>query len=130
VNVQGVSWIGLKTGSFDRMARFFKDTLCLVPTFAQREFTIFGLPNGDKIELFGPEGPHPLGFFEHSTVVPGLFVTDIARAKRELEAAGVELLGPTMRAFPPYIEALGESYSWQHLRAPDGTVMELCSRVG
>jgi hypothetical protein len=129
MDVRGVSWLGLRTDSFEEMSVFFKRVLGVAPVFEARDFIIFGLPNGDKVELFGPDGPYPPGFFDKSPVVPGMIVADIGRARRELEEAGVQLLGPTMHAFPPYLEALGSNYAWQHLRAPDGKVLELCARL-
>ena len=44
-------------------------------------------------------------------------VDDIVAARKEMEAQGIEFLGP--------IEGEADDYKWTHFRAPDGFVYEL-----
>jgi hypothetical protein len=77
------------------------------------------LPDGDKFELFGREGPDPEPQFRNNGVVAGFWVEDFEGAREELLARGVELLGD------PKGDSAG--YRWQHFRATDGKVFELIS---
>jgi predicted enzyme related to lactoylglutathione lyase len=72
----------------------------------------------DQIEIFGPDGPNPAEQFAHNEVVAGLLVDDIDAAINELRQAGIELIGER--------KTTDGRYSWQHFRAPDGKVFELC----
>jgi len=47
-------------------------------------------------------------------------VDDVDAARATMEAAGIEFIGPIQRA--------GKT-SWNHFRAPDGTVFEILSRA-
>jgi hypothetical protein len=48
--------------------------------------------------------------------VAGFWVDDVAQTRAEMEAKGVDFIGPTATA--------GRS-TWAHFRAPDGTVYEI-----
>jgi hypothetical protein len=50
-------------------------------------------------------------------VVVGFLVDNVEQARQELLSAGIELIGPLVKA--------EEGYAWQHFRAPDGNVYEL-----
>jgi catechol 2,3-dioxygenase-like lactoylglutathione lyase family enzyme len=60
-------------------------------------------------------------FFERhaSGPVPLFKVDDVHAARRELEAAGIEIVGPAGR---------DTDWEWIHVRAPDGHLYELASR--
>ena len=49
--------------------------------------------------------------------VAGFLVDDIVAARAEMEAKGIEFIGP--------IEGDTDDYKWTHFRAPDGFVYEL-----
>ena len=70
------------------------------------------------MEMFGPNGPYLVEQFEHDRVVAGLLVDDIDAAIAELRDAGVELIGAANT---------GSGYTWEHFRAPDGKVFEICN---
>jgi catechol 2,3-dioxygenase-like lactoylglutathione lyase family enzyme len=73
-------------------------------------------PQVGTFEVFGPrDQDHE--YFSTGPVV-GFVVDDLTAAVRELEAAGVELLGGQ-------VDERGGG--WRHFRAPDGNVYELTS---
>jgi catechol 2,3-dioxygenase-like lactoylglutathione lyase family enzyme len=69
-----------------------------------------------QIEVFGPRDQDHAHFSTGPVV--GFVVDDLPGAVRELEAAGVELLGGQ-------VDERGGG--WRHFRAPDGNVYELTS---
>lgn len=118
MHIKGLSWAGVKTDRYEEMARFFESVIGLDVIVQRKDFVVFRLPSGDQLELFGPRGPDPDEQFAHDAVVAGLLVEDIDQATEELRQAGVELIGDRG-------EGSG-GYAWQHFRAPDGKVFELC----
>jgi predicted enzyme related to lactoylglutathione lyase len=121
MRVQGVSWVGVKTDQYAAMAAFFRDVIGLGAVAERDDFLVFRTPDGDQVEIFGPNGPNPVEQFAHDQVVAGLLVDDIDAAIADLRAAGVELIGE--------VNTSG-SYSWQHFRAPDGKVFDICNEPG
>jgi hypothetical protein len=115
--IRGISWVGVKTDSFLQMREFFAGLAGLVVDFDARDFAVFRLPNGDKVEIFGPAASDPPDQFARNPVVAGLLVDDIDAAAEELRAAGIELVGARGDG--------GDGYCWQHFRAPDGKIFEL-----
>jgi predicted enzyme related to lactoylglutathione lyase len=119
MKVRGIRWVGVKTEDVPRLSKFFQQVMGLSPVSEQPDFVVFTLPNGDQLELFGPNGPDPPEQFGSNPVVCGFLVDDIESARRELIDAGIELLGPVQ-----YSSSKGGS-AWQHFRGPDGLVYEL-----
>jgi len=117
MRVKGISWVGVKTSSYQPMVSFFADVAGLAVDFEQPDFAVFRFPNGDKLEIFGPAADDPPGQFARNQVVASLLVEDIEEATEELRAAGIELIGERQPG--------GGGYFWQHFRAPDGKVFEL-----
>ena len=99
------------------MRDFVREVLGLELSREERDLAVFDCANGDQLEIFGPDGPQPAEQFARNDIVAGFRVADIDEARRELLAAGVELVGPLQR--------LEDGYAWQHFRAPDGLVYEL-----
>jgi catechol 2,3-dioxygenase-like lactoylglutathione lyase family enzyme len=119
MEIRRLSWLGIRTGRLDEMARFFEGVLGLRPALREPGRVLFLLPNGDPIDLFD-EGMERYRHFDTGPVV-GLMVDDVDAARAELEAAGVADLGPVQRA---------EGFAWAHFRGPDGTLFELQGRTG
>jgi predicted enzyme related to lactoylglutathione lyase len=117
MNAKGVSWVGIKTEEFVQMRAFFAEVVGLEAMFEDEDFVVFGYPNGDKVEIFGPRAGNPPEQFANNQVVTSILVDDIKQAISELKAAGTELVGD--------LQGGTESYAWQHFRAPDGKVFEL-----
>jgi catechol 2,3-dioxygenase-like lactoylglutathione lyase family enzyme len=99
------------------MISFLRDVMGLPLAVKEPGFAEFGLPDGDKVEVFGPGGPAALDQFASGPIVAGFLVGDIAQARQELIDAGVELIGP--------LHTIESGYAWQHFRGPDGNVYEL-----
>lgn len=118
MQIDGVRWVGVKTDQCAAMAGFFRDVVGLEAIVERRDFVVFRMPNGDQVEIFGPDGPNPAEQFAHNEVVAGLLVEDIDAAIVELRQAGIEFIGER--------KTTDGGYSWQHFRAPDGKVFELC----
>lgn len=117
MRVRGISWVGVKTDSYQQIRDFFADVAGLVVDHEQPDLAVFRFPDGDKLEIFGPEADDPPEQFAREKVVAGLLVADIDEAIDALVEAGIELIGTK--------QASGDGYFWQHFRAPDGKVFEL-----
>jgi predicted enzyme related to lactoylglutathione lyase len=120
MKARGICWFGVKTGDLPRLSKFFQQVMGLSPASERPDFVVFTLPNGDELELFGPNGPDPPDQFRSNPVVCGFLVDDIESARHELIDAGIELLGPVQHS------SSRDGSAWQHLRGPDGLVYELC----
>jgi catechol 2,3-dioxygenase-like lactoylglutathione lyase family enzyme len=118
IEVRGLVWLGTRTEHFAQTAAFFGDVLGLVVERETPQQVVLALPDGATVEVFAAGEPDH-AFFTTGPVA-GFLVDDVDAARAELEAAGVELLGPVGRGGP------GEA--WQHFRAPDGNVYELTAR--
>jgi hypothetical protein len=114
MKIKGIVWLGTRTERFDQMTGFCRDLMGLSQQSSQPGFAVFELPNGDLFEVFGPDSTYN-EFMTHP--VAGFLVDDIVAARAEMEAKGIEFLGP--------IEGDTDDYKWTHFRAPDGFVYEL-----
>jgi len=114
MKIKGIVWLGTRTERFDQMTAFCRDLLGLSQRSSEPGFAVFELPNGDLFEVFGADQSMN-AFMTHP--VAGFLVDDIEGARLELEAKGIEFLGP--------IQGDTEDYKWTHFRAPDGFVYEL-----
>jgi hypothetical protein len=114
MKIKGIVWLGTYTDRFDQMTDFCRNLLGLAQRSLEPGFAVFEMPNGDLLEVFGPQQPDNT-FFTHP--VAGFLVDDIEAARAEMEARGIEFLGP--------IQGDTDGYKWTHFRAPDGFVYEL-----
>ena len=114
MKIKGIIWLGTRTDHFAQMTDFCRDLLGLNQTLLEPGFAVFDLPNGDRLEIFGPQ-ESANQFMTHP--VAGFLVDDIVAARTEMEAKGIEFIGP--------IEGETDDYKWTHFRAPDGFVYEL-----
>lgn len=111
-----IGWLGTRTGNAEEMADLLQTVLGLRLVHRDLDMWVFQLPDGSKVEVFGPTSHN-----EHFTTgpVPGFLVDDLASATEELRAAGVPIVsGPT---FWPGEDGVG----WVHFRAPDGRLYEI-----
>ena len=118
MHVKGLAWLGLRTTQFEEMVKFFHEVMGIKPIRDEPEIAGFELANGTQVELYSPEEEFH-AFFTTGPVV-AFWVDDVAGARASMEAAGIEFIGPIQHA--------GKT-SWNHFRAPDGTVFELLSRA-
>jgi len=114
MNIKGLVWLGTRTAHFDQMAGFCREIMGLTPARLEPGFAIFDMPNGDRLALFGADNPDNT-FMTHP--VAGFLIEDIASARAEMEARGIEFIGP--------IHTEPDGYAWTHFRAPDGFIYEL-----
>ena len=114
MKVKGIVWLGTRTDRFEQMNEFCRDLMGLSQRLLEPGFAVYELPNGDLFEIFGSDQPENQ-FMKHP--VAGFLVDDIVAARAEMEAKGIEFLGP--------IEGDTDDYKWTHFRAPDGFVYEL-----
>jgi catechol 2,3-dioxygenase-like lactoylglutathione lyase family enzyme len=118
MHVKGLTWLGLRTTQFEEMVTFFRDVMGMQPIRDEPEIAGFQLANGTQVELYDFEEEFH-AFFTTGPVVAFL-VDDVDATRASMEAVGIEFIGPIQRA--------GKT-SWNHFRAPDGTVLEILSRV-
>lgn len=114
MKVKGRVWLGTRTAQFEPMLAFCQNVMGLTPAFLEPGFAALDMPNGDRFEIFGADSSHNT-FMTHP--VAGFLVDDIVAARAEMEAYGVEFIGP--------IQTEEDGYAWSHFRAPDGFVYEL-----
>jgi catechol 2,3-dioxygenase-like lactoylglutathione lyase family enzyme len=120
VIVRGVRWVGIATERYDEMLGLFRDVLGLRLAFEQATTVELEAAGGDAVQLFAPGDPYYAFFREHALgPVPLFEVDDVRGARRELQAAGVEIVGERER---------DSTWEWIHVRAPDGNLYEFASR--
>lgn len=113
MQVRRISWVGTRTTEHDATVEFFREVLGLPVLAAEEDFTVFTVPGGATMEVFGPRSPYN----RHLThPVAGFLVDDLEAADAELRAAGAEIVLPIQQ---------GDTGAWLHFRAPDGFVYEL-----
>ena len=85
-----LAWVGTRTGNPEPTVAFFRDVLGLRLELEHAGFWMLKLPDGGKVEVFGPDSP----VNRHFTTGPvaGFLVDNVAAAAAELRSAGVEIL--------------------------------------
>ena len=117
----GIRWLGIRADRYDEMVGFLRDVLGLDVVFEEEGTTELSVPDGNRVQVFGP-GHRYHGFFgeQASGPVPLFEVDDLDGARRALEAAGIELLSEVER---------DSAWEWLNFRAPDGNLYELGRRL-
>ncbi len=120
MRISKLAWVGTRTDQDEATVAFFRDVLGLSPALLAPGFWLMVLPDGSKVEVFGPASPAN----RHFTTGPvaGFLVDDVPAAAAELRAAGVEVL------LESEVDAGGNA--WVHFRAPDGNVYEVTQDPG
>jgi catechol 2,3-dioxygenase-like lactoylglutathione lyase family enzyme len=118
MHIKGLIWLGLRTTQFEEMVKFFHEVMGMQTIRDEPEIAGFELTNGTQVELYRPEEEFH-AFFTTGPVV-AFWVDDVTAARASMEVAGIEFIGPIQHA--------GKT-SWNHFRAPDGTVFEILSRA-
>lgn len=111
MQVSGFTWAGVRTEDFGATVGFFEERMGLALAFRDDAagYAVFRLPSGQVFEVFAPSYEH---YDRHDCPAIGFEVSDIRRARQELEAAGAE-----------FVSGLTEHESgamWTHFRGPDG----------
>jgi glyoxylase I family protein len=120
MRISKLAWVGTRTENAEPTAAFFGDVLGLRLELDRPGFWMLKLPDGSKVEVFGPDSPINRHFTTRPVV--GFLVDDVHAAADELRAAGVEIL------LEPEIDDSGNA--WVHFRAPDGNSYELTQDPG
>jgi catechol 2,3-dioxygenase-like lactoylglutathione lyase family enzyme len=120
VRVRRIAWLGVRTDAYEATVWFLRDVLGLRTAFQEPATLELTLPNDDRVQVFGPGHRYHEFYAEHATGPVVLFeVDDVEDARAELEAAGIELIGPADS---------DSDWSWIHARAPDGNLYCFASR--
>ena len=114
MKVTGLVWSGTRTAEFGPMLAFCRDVLGMSPAALHRNFAALDMPNGDRFEIFGADSPYNT-FMTHPVV--GFATDDLAAARAEMEAYGIEFIEP--------IQTEKDGSTWCHFRAPDGFLYSL-----
>jgi catechol 2,3-dioxygenase-like lactoylglutathione lyase family enzyme len=121
MDVRNILWVGVRTERYDETVAFFRDVLGLRVNFEESTTNELETSEGDRVQVFAPGARYFEFFGQHARgPVPLFEVDDVRAARRELETAGVEILGATER---------DSEWEWIHVRAPDGNLYELASRL-
>jgi catechol 2,3-dioxygenase-like lactoylglutathione lyase family enzyme len=121
MKVRAIRWVGIATDRQDAMVGFLRDVLGLEVRFAEPATVELVTTEGDAVQVMGPGDPYHAFFRRHALgPVPLFEVDDVRAARTELEAAGIEIIGDLNR---------DDEWEWIHLRAPDGHLYELASRL-
>ena len=113
-------WVGTRTDNAEPTVAFFRDVLRLRPEPLGEDFWMATLPDGGKVEIFGPGSEHNRHF--DAGPVAGFLVDDVSAASEELRAADIEIL------FQSEVDESGNA--WVHFRAPDGNIYEFTQDPG
>jgi catechol 2,3-dioxygenase-like lactoylglutathione lyase family enzyme len=115
-----LAWVGTRTDNAEPTVAFFREVLGLRLELEHPGFWMLKLPDGSKVEVFGPDTE----INRHFTTGPvaGFLVDDVDAAATELRSAGVEIL------IEPGVDDSGNA--WVHFRAPDGNIYELTQDPG
>jgi len=98
------------------MVAFFRDVMGMTPIREEPGVAGFLMIDGANLELYELDDEFH-AFFTTGPVV-AFRVDDVDAARATMEAAGVEFIGPVQRK---------DKTSWNHFRAPDGTIFEILS---
>jgi catechol 2,3-dioxygenase-like lactoylglutathione lyase family enzyme len=121
MEVRNIRWVGVTAQNYDAMVGFVRQVLGLKVNYEEPTTVEFLTSEGDQIQIMAP-GDADYEFFTQNAAgpVPLFEVDDVNLARRELEEAGVEVIGATNH---------GTKWEWIHFRAPDGNLYDLASRV-
>ena len=115
----GVGFVGFRTERFDEMVAFFEDLAGLEVIRRGPGATWFRLGSDAELHVYADTDPDH-AFFTTGPVV-GLQVADVEGTRARMQAAGLEMLTEIERT---------PAAAWCHLRAPDGTVLEIIGPPG
>jgi catechol 2,3-dioxygenase-like lactoylglutathione lyase family enzyme len=120
VEIIKLAWVGTRTENADSTVAFFRDVLGLRLETEHPGFWMLKLPDGGKVEVFGPDSD----MNRHFTTGPvvGFLVDDVHSTAAELRSANVEIV------LDPVTDEHGNA--WLHFRAPDGNIYEFTQDPG
>jgi predicted enzyme related to lactoylglutathione lyase len=111
MRIRGISWIGVGTDDFPRTPSFFSDVLELKPAVVDdRGVAMLYAGENQILEIFGPGTE---GRALTSPPAIAFEVEDVAAARDELVAKGVEVIGEI---------GAWNGFEWLYFRGPEGNV--------
>jgi catechol 2,3-dioxygenase-like lactoylglutathione lyase family enzyme len=120
MQVRNIRWVGIPTTNYEAMVTFLRETMGLRVSFQEATTAELSTQDGDQVQVMAPGDPYFEFFTQEATgPVPLFEVDDVHRARAELEAEGIEIVGAPGR---------DNGWEWVHFRAPDGNLYELGSR--
>ena len=117
MKVHALGWLGLRTPQYQETVKFLRDVMGMEQIRDELQIAGFRLTDGTQVEVYHAEEEFH-SFFTSGPVVAFL-VDDVDEARAAMEATGIEFIGPIQRA---------SGTSWNHFKAPDGTVFEISSK--
>jgi hypothetical protein len=89
----GLAWLEIPKERFEPTVAFCRDDVVgLKEERLEEDFAILRLPGREAVEIFGPSRAGQVQFATGPVV--GFRVEDVRGAREEMEAAGVEFIGP------------------------------------
>ena len=113
MKLRDIVWTGVQTERFDEMSAFVRALAGSDPAITEPGFALWALPSGDLVELFAPGHKPTFG----AGPVVGFLVEDLEASRRDIEAAG----GEVVSSYGPN----EDGYATYHFRAPDGNIYEI-----
>lgn len=125
MHIRRISFVGARTESFDAMADFARDVLGLAPGHRDGGWAVFQLESGDRdlFEVYRPgQYDERLLPSDAGGLTIAFGVDDLAEARAELLAAGIEIVADTVWAAEAFGNPQLEGFGWFFFRAPDGNI--------
>ena len=108
MEVKGISWVGVGTDDFDQTLTFFTDVLGLKPALVEGSVAMLRAGPGQIVEVFGEGSTR--GKALNSPPAIAFEVDDVAAARDELIAMGVEVVGEM---------GSWNDHEWLYFRGPE-----------
>ena len=117
MEIKGIVFVSRRSDDPAALAAFLHEKVGLpAPTGSGSGPYVFQLEGGDVLAVHESDPSAP-----NSSAIIGFLVDDAEQARAELEARGVELIGPLFT---------GPRLRWQHFRGPDGVPLEILDENG
>ena len=128
MHIRRLSFMGVKTDSFDAMAVFVRDVLGLQAGHRDDGWAVFRLESGDRdlVEVYRP-GRYDERLLPADATGPtvAFAVDDLIAARAELVNADIEIVADIVWAAEAFDDPRLDGYGWLFFRAPDGNVYAL-----
>lgn len=128
MHIRRLSFMGVRTESFDAMGVFARDVLGLQAGHRDDGWAVFQLESGDRdlIEVYRPGGYDERLLPPAATGPTVAFaVGDLLAARAELVAANTEIVADIVWAAEAFDDPRLDGWGWLFFRAPDGNVYAL-----